>query len=102
METLAFWILAGLAWAWHASMRARELALDEARYACVANEVRWLDDTVSIKSTGLQRDEQGRWRLRRIYGFRYLEAEHLIREGVVILLGDRVQVVLLDTSRLDS
>ncbi|MBF0189988.1 MAG: DUF3301 domain-containing protein [Magnetococcales bacterium] len=99
---MAFWILAGLAWAWHASMRARELALDEARYACVANAVRWLDDTVSLQSMGLQRDEQGRWRVRRIYGFRYLEADHLIREGVVMLLGREVQGVLLDTSRLDS
>jgi hypothetical protein len=102
METWALVILLGVAWGWHQAMKARELAMDEVRRTCGELEVRWLDESVSLMSMGLRRDDEGRLGVRRIYGFRYLEAGYLIREGVVMLHGDRVQSLLLDTSRLPS
>ncbi|MEO5347335.1 MAG: DUF3301 domain-containing protein [Magnetococcus sp. YQC-9] len=84
---------------WHGSMRVREVAMEEARTACEQMAFRWLDETVLLRSLGVARDGHGRLRVRRIYEFRYLEAEHLIQHGLVMLLGDRVQAVLLDTTR---
>lgn len=102
MEPWAILSLVVLAWVWHGSMRAREIACAEARVICHRMAWAWLDETVSLKSLGFARDGHGRLRLRRIYAFRYLEAAHLIREGVVMLVGDQIQTVLLDTARLDA
>ncbi|MBF0418216.1 MAG: DUF3301 domain-containing protein [Magnetococcales bacterium] len=97
MEHGAILFLMALAWVWHGSMRARETAMNEARAICHKMAWTWLDETVSLKSLGVARDENGRLHVRRIYTFRYLEAGHLIRDGVVMLLGDVIQTVLLDT-----
>ncbi|MEO5332555.1 MAG: DUF3301 domain-containing protein [Magnetococcus sp. YQC-5] len=98
METSAILLILCIALFWYSAMRAREQALAVVRQTCREMEVQWLDDTVAITSLGLKRDAQGTLRLRRIYGFRYLEAGHIIREGVVILLGDQLHALLLDTS----
>ncbi|MBF0165863.1 MAG: DUF3301 domain-containing protein [Magnetococcales bacterium] len=102
MEHWAILALVALAWVWHGSMRAREIACDEARAICQRMAWGWLDETVSLKSLGVARDGHGRLKLRRIYAFRYLEAAHRIHEGVVMLVGDEIQTVLLDTARLDA
>ncbi|MBF0126863.1 MAG: DUF3301 domain-containing protein [Magnetococcales bacterium] len=90
-------MLLSLALFWYAAMRARENALAVVRRTCAELEAAWLDDTVSLTSLGLKRDHEGHWRVRRIYGFRYLDAGHQIHEGVVILLGDQLHTLLLDT-----
>lgn len=102
MDLMAILVLGGIGWLWHEAMRAREMAMDEARLACAGLGVQWLDESVELRSFTLGRNEEGELGVRRIYGFRYLEADHLIREGVVMLHGKRVQSVLLDTVRIFS
>lgn len=97
METWAIFLMMGIALFWYGSMQARELAMEVVRRTCREMGVQWLDETVAITSLGFKRDGQGYLRLRRIYGFRYLEAGSILREGVVILLGDQLHTVLLDT-----
>lgn len=96
METWAILLILCIAWFWYAAMQAREQAMGVVRRTCHDMEMQWLDDSVSITSMGIKRDAMGRLRLRRIYGFRYLEGDLRIREGVVILLGDQVHALLLD------
>nr|CAX83927.1 conserved uncharacterized protein [uncultured bacterium] len=92
-------LLIGLvSFVWHGSMRAREQALEVVRRTCREMELVWLDENVTLATLGLKRDDEGRLRIRRIYGFRYLEAGHLIREGVLIYMGDQLASLLLDTT----
>lgn len=85
-----------MGWGWHVAMRVRELAMEEARLTCASQQVQWLDESVELRSMGLERDAEGRLGVRRMYGFRYLEGGDRIREGAVLLHGLRVQMVMLD------
>ncbi|MBF0296714.1 MAG: DUF3301 domain-containing protein [Magnetococcales bacterium] len=95
-------LLMALALFWYLAMGAREQVLDLVRRTCAELAVHWLDESVSLASLKLQRDGNGRWRLRRIYGFRYLDANSRILEGEVILLGARLHALLLDAAGVDG
>ncbi|MBF0438177.1 MAG: DUF3301 domain-containing protein [Magnetococcales bacterium] len=99
MDILAILSILLISLVWYSAMRAREQALEEVQKSCAEMKLQWLDETVTITSLGLKRDADGQLRVRRIYGFRYLEAGFVVREGVVILLGDQLQAVLFNTSR---
>ncbi len=96
MDGYAILVILAIAWLWYTTMQAREVALGVVRRTCQDMELQWLDEMVSVTSLGLQRDPTGRLRLRRIYGFRYLDADESICIGLVILLGSQVHTVLLD------
>ncbi len=80
---------------WYHQMRARETSLALARQACLALEVMLLDDTVALISMGLGRDPEGRWRIRRTYGFEFADQSMERQRGTVILLGDRQEGVYI-------
>ena len=66
------------------------MALSE---ACADEGLQFLDDTVAIRSLRLVRDDDGRLRLRRIYGFEYSDTGDNRRPGTVTLLGQRVELL---------
>lgn len=84
-----------LVWYWHGAMRVREQALAVARQTCGRMGLALLDDTVFLSTLRLKRDGSGRLRLRRFYQFEYAPHPGAREQGIVILLGDRVESVLV-------
>lgn len=96
LEILGLTLLAGLLWLWFDSLKAREAGMRESRTTCAAEGWLLLDDTVAISSIRPARDEQGRLRLQRVYGFEYSDTGNNRRKGAVTLLGDRVVTLYLE------
>ena len=86
-------LVAGLVWLVWDSLRAREAAVAASRDACNAHGWQFLDDTVAIESVRLARDDLGRLRLRRVYGFEYNDTGDARRQGSVVMLGAKVVLV---------
>lgn len=90
METIALVLLAGAAWFWFDSFKAREAAVREARAACAADGLLLLDDTVALGALRPARDELGHFCLRRVYHFEYSDTGDNRRQGSVTLLGSEL------------
>ncbi len=85
-----------IGWLWTNSLRAREHALEVGRAACHSSRVQMLDQTVSLSSMGLGRNEAGRLVLQRVYSFEFtLDGDHR-REGRVAMKGDEVKAIHLN------
>jgi hypothetical protein len=89
-ELLGLIVLAGGAWLWLDSLKARDGGIAAARTACNAEGLQLLDDTVSLASLRPMRNDDGRLRLRRVYNFEYSDTGDNRRNGSVVLLGHRV------------
>jgi hypothetical protein len=81
------------AWAWHATLRARELANRVALDTCRKLNVQFLDGTVAFTRLRPVRDASGRLTLRRSYVFDYTEDGMTRRQGFVILRGLDLEAV---------
>jgi len=75
------------------SLKVREVANAAMRAACKDEGLMFLDDTVALGSIRLTRDDHGRRRLRRVYGFEYSDTGRNRRKGSVVLVGENVSVV---------
>ena len=93
MELAGILLIAGLAWLWLDSLRAREVAVRAAREACLAEGLQLLDWTVAISSLKLARDEDGRLRIQRAYDFEYSDTGNNRLKGGLVLLGHRVTLL---------
>jgi len=89
-ELLGLILLAGGAWLWLDSLKARDGGISAARGACSAEGLQLLDDTVSLASLRPERNEDGRLLLRRVYNFEYSDTGDNRRNGSVVLLGHHV------------
>lgn len=83
------------AWAWHATLAARETANRIAADTCSRTGAQLLDGTVSMLRLGITRTAGG-WRLRRTYVFDYSEDGYTRRRGFVILVGGHPDSVGLE------
>lgn len=91
-------IVGGAAWYWFASIRVRELAIAAARRSTTQADVQLLDQTVSLARVSMSRDRGGHWRIWRQYRFEY-SRDGLNREtGHIIMLGQRLEAVLVAES----
>jgi hypothetical protein len=90
LEITAVLICIAVGWLWMDSLKAREAALRAAREACAQDNLLFLDQTVSITSVKLARDENGHVQLQRSYEFEYSDTGDNRRKGSVVLLGRRV------------
>ncbi len=93
LELLVLALLGAAVWLWLDSLKAREIGVKAAEAACADEGLQFLDDTVAIRSLRLIRDDDGRLRLRRIYGFEYSDTGDNRRPGTVTLLGQRVELL---------
>ncbi|MFI4952397.1 MAG: DUF3301 domain-containing protein [Burkholderiales bacterium] len=82
------------------ALRARETATREARDACRARGLQFLDDTVQGARTHFARDAEGLLRLRRTFSFEFSDDGVTRRAGHVVLLGSRLESLHLDPYRL--
>lgn len=96
LEALAlFALVAGTAF-WIDTLRAREAALVAGRSACERYGLMLLDDTVAVTSTRLARNEDGRLRVARLYGFEFSDTGNNRRRGSIALLGGRAEDITFE------
>jgi hypothetical protein len=95
-------VLAG--WLVWDTMKARETANAAMRAACERSGYLFLDDTVSLVSVRLVRDDEGRVRLSRVYTFQYSDTGHNRRNGSIALRASAVTALTLasDAARTDA
>jgi hypothetical protein len=96
LSLLFLLLMAALVWYWLDSLRALEHARNIGRRTCNDAEVQFLDDTVARIALQLVRDESGRRVLRRTYRFEFSETGNSRLEGQVILMGHRLESVMMD------
>ena len=92
-EIISIVALSALVWLWFDSTRARAIGIRSAKAACDADGLQLLDDTVSIASVTLARNDGGQLLLRRTYTFDYSDTGDNRRRGSVVLLGHDVLLV---------
>lgn len=101
VTSLAFLLLlAALGWFWFDSVHAIEIARKAGKRACNEADVQFLDDTVAGIALALVRDKSGRRVLRRTYRFEFSDTGDSRLEGQLILLGDKVESVLMEPYRM--
>ena len=87
LELLLLLGLLGVTLFWVDTLRVREAALLAAQRACQAQGLQLLDGSVAQSHLSLQRDDEGRLRLRRVYRFEYSDTGNDRLQGSVVLLG---------------
>ena len=97
MEVIGILLLAGIAWLWLDSLKAREAAIRAAREVCVAEGLLLLDDTVAISGLKPARDENGQLTLQRAYDFEYSDTGNNRLKGSLVLRGRRVVIINVAT-----
>jgi len=93
MEFFGILLLAGIAWLWLDSLKAREAAIRAAREVCAAEGLLLLDDTVAISGLKAARDDDGRLKLQRAYDFEYSDTGNNRLRGSLVLRGRRVVLI---------
>jgi hypothetical protein len=89
-EVVSTLILIALVWLWFDSVKVREIAVRQAKAACDAEGLQFLDETVSISSLKPARDDDGHLVLQRVYSFEYSDTGNDRRPGSIVLLGQEV------------
>jgi len=95
LEVVSLALLAGLAWLWFDSLRARDAGIQAVRLACNADGLQLLDETVAIAAIKPVRNDDGQLVLQRVYEFEYSDTGNNRRHGSVVMLGNRVTVLNL-------
>ena len=93
MELYGLLLLLLLAWLWFDSLKVRERAVRAARDACAAEDLLFLDDTVSITSLKFARDTQGHIQLQRAYDFEFSSTGNNRVKGSVVMIGQQVALL---------
>jgi hypothetical protein len=88
--------LVGIAWAWYASLRARERANAAALETCQRTGAQLLDGTVAFRGLRPVRGADGRLQLQRTYVFDYSQDGVTRRQGFVILIGRSLESIGLE------
>lgn len=94
-ETFFIGLAFGAVWFWVDTLKAREIAIAAAQSACAEDGLQFLDETAAVRSLRLARDEAGRLRLRRIYGFEFSDTGDNRRAGSIALLGHDIEWLTL-------
>jgi hypothetical protein len=94
-EILGLVVLVTGGWFLWDGLKAREAANAAMRFACKTEGLLFLDDTVGLESVWPVRNDEGRVRLRRIYGFEYSDTGQNRRKGTMTMVGHRVSALYL-------
>lgn len=88
-------LLAAIIGFWYDALRVRERARAACVQACRRHEVQLLDDTVTLDKIWLRRGENGWLQLERRYTFEFTDTGARRQDGLVVMLGARVQILAL-------
>ncbi len=94
-EVLALMIFGVFCLHFLGAIRVRELALQHVGAASRRDDFQLLDQSVHIQRFSLSRDADGRWRIWRQYRFEYSYDGVERRQGHVIMLGKKLQAVVV-------
>ena len=94
-ELLAVFAFGGLCLYFLSAIRVRELALQAVGRAARHDDYQLLDQSVHIRRISLSRDGSGRWRIWRQYRFDYSYDGVNRRQGHVIMLGRKLQAIVV-------
>ena len=94
-EVVLILVLVAYAVYFFQALRVRELALQAARRSCDREGVQLLDQTVSMQRMSLSRDAGGNWRVWRQFRFEYTVDGEERERGHVIMLGNRLQALVM-------
>lgn len=94
--------LLGTIWYWWDTMQSKEAAKDAGKHACDRAQVQFLDDTVALKKLRLQRGENGRLQLWRLFVFEFTSDGAFRYQGRITVAGKQVRQVEMDPYRIDS
>ena len=94
-EILAVLLVGALSLYFFSAIRIRELAVQAVAQASRRDDFQLLDQSVHINRISLSRDGAGRWRVWRQYRFDYSHDGVERRQGFVIMLGKRLQAVVV-------
>lgn len=97
-DIIAWGILLFIAWFWIDSLRARENANSVCTTFCERNGVKFLDGTVATCNISLKRNPLGRINLCRTYRFEYSDTGEFRHEGIIIMLGNKIESFHLTSS----
>ena len=101
-DLLLILLLAALVGFWLDSLRSLETARKAGKRVCQSAGVQFLDDTVSVTALALGRNTLGQMAIRRTYRFEFSDTGDNRLEGRLILLGTRVESVVMDPYRLSQ
>jgi hypothetical protein len=96
VSILVLLFLALIAWFWFDSVRAKEKAMMASAQACQQIQAQLLDQTASLKSIKLSRDQRGRTVLERTYNFDFSQNREERHQGRVIIRGLQIENIYLD------
>lgn len=97
---LTLLLLSGLVWFWWDSRGVAERAIVAARARCQQSDLTFLNDTVAWKKIRLQRNRQGRMKIKRTYFFEFASDMQQRYQGEVEMLGSQVLRISLDVYRV--
>lgn len=95
-ELVAVFLIGAVTVHFLAAIRVRELALQAVNQASRRDDYQLLDQSVHVQRISLSRDPDGRWRVWRQYRFDYSYDGVERRQGYVIMLGRRLQGIVVD------
>ena len=96
MDLFLLLLLALFALLWWDGRRIHEIAVRLCKQACVEAGLQLLDDTVALRRAGLHKDENGEWRLRRVFSFEYNAGISERRQGYIVMYGKELTLLNLD------
>ena len=96
VSILVLLFLAFITWFWIDSIRAKEKAMKASAVACQQIQAQLLDQTASLKSIKLSRNQQGRMVLERVYNFDFSHDREQRHQGRVIIKGLKIEKIYLD------
>lgn len=77
-------ILGFFIWLWQAQTRAKEIAINAAKNACLQRDYQFLDGTTSFKKLALKKPE-GQLAIQRTYSFEFFDGEFRLPARIVLL-----------------
>jgi hypothetical protein len=95
VDILLAFLFGGLCLYFLGAIRVRELAVQAVARTGKQDDFQLLDQAVHIQRMSLSRDGEGRWRVWRQYRFDYTYDGVERRQGHVIMLGKRLQSVVV-------
>ncbi len=100
-DVLIATLFLGLVWLWWNAQGVKQSAMQATKRYCREMGVQLLDDGLALNGFWIKRDEAGSLRLWRSYGFEFTSTGNERYSGKIILLGHRVEQILLEPHRLN-